>query len=701
MDRAGQVLEGGLNNTMIPSYIHKPLTSNHSIRVLSLHAIDHANHIIHGFLGEVDLWASPGFKALSYTWGSALELTEEDNNVSSENVFTLIISEPIEDLEESPALKTLGRIELQPNLSHFLQLHFDTVMSALEPIWVDAICINQVGNGEEKQSQILLMGDIYSRASTVYIWLGSSSEQFDCFEWIHKTVLPPLTVWSNNSNHLFKPLEESFWREEMSLDKFREDMTWEQCWKSYFNFFKQRRWFRRGWIIQEVAFAKRPVVVCHKSFLSWTDLEDLNLRIFDEPDFRGMVSEHGPFPPACLGSIRHEVQRIVQPDPQDRMPRWVKFWLMNIERVRQDFSTTYPEDMIHCILALVKRFMPSDQIASTLGTLPVAGSARDIYLWASNIIITAGGTQLLALVTESSYERKVQNLPSWVPDWSVYRRMSSFTFYHPMGSKDIKWSSLPHAVEDMLFLQGVPIDTISTCCKKDRWDISWFWSALELVLGLGPIYRWTGQKILEALWRTLIMDCSVVGHSFPAHEAHSFLFRAMANQFLAWDLRYRASNKELDTFCSSYDTLRQQVGEPQPESESTTDSEHLLPSLIQILEIAGDLQVPIWDPLSVTFQMGMHVTNDPELMGFPIVSQDKKLYITSEGLLGMGSEELSTGDEIWVFEGLSMPAILRKVSNDEEGWRHQFMGVTYVHGAMTGDMITMERIAKLQTVRII
>jgi hypothetical protein len=41
-------------------------------------------------------------------------------------------------------------------------------------IWIDAICINQYDEGE-KMRQIQLMGDIYSNAETVYIWLGDSN----------------------------------------------------------------------------------------------------------------------------------------------------------------------------------------------------------------------------------------------------------------------------------------------------------------------------------------------------------------------------------------------------------------------------------------------------------------------------------------------------------------------------------------------
>jgi hypothetical protein len=38
-------------------------------------------------------------------------------------------------------------------------------------LWVDAICINQF-DLEEKNIQVPLMKDIYSKASVVLIWLG-------------------------------------------------------------------------------------------------------------------------------------------------------------------------------------------------------------------------------------------------------------------------------------------------------------------------------------------------------------------------------------------------------------------------------------------------------------------------------------------------------------------------------------------------
>jgi len=42
-----------------------------------------------------------------------------------------------------------------------------------KPLWVDAICINQQDTAEKNQ-QVPLMGELYSRAAGVVIWLGES-----------------------------------------------------------------------------------------------------------------------------------------------------------------------------------------------------------------------------------------------------------------------------------------------------------------------------------------------------------------------------------------------------------------------------------------------------------------------------------------------------------------------------------------------
>jgi len=45
-------------------------------------------------------------------------------------------------------------------------------------LWADAICINQ-RDDIEKANQIRQMGDVFSKAATVLVWLGDASDDSD------------------------------------------------------------------------------------------------------------------------------------------------------------------------------------------------------------------------------------------------------------------------------------------------------------------------------------------------------------------------------------------------------------------------------------------------------------------------------------------------------------------------------------------
>lgn len=61
------------------------------------------------------------------------------------------------------------RFEVGRNLYEFL--HLARKLSIPDPLWIDAICINQ-GNVQERNKQVQLMGDVYERASQVLIYPG-------------------------------------------------------------------------------------------------------------------------------------------------------------------------------------------------------------------------------------------------------------------------------------------------------------------------------------------------------------------------------------------------------------------------------------------------------------------------------------------------------------------------------------------------
>ncbi|KAF2175010.1 hypothetical protein K469DRAFT_508591, partial [Zopfia rhizophila CBS 207.26] len=100
--------------------------------------------------------------------------------------------------------------------------------------WAVAVCINQ-NDLDEKSEQVPIMGEIYSRATKVYAWLGEADRQMDC-------------VFDDEAGTL---------PEQSDLD---DDMLHEE-----FNWLRPlyvRPYWRRVWIVQELVLAKAVVVCC-------------------------------------------------------------------------------------------------------------------------------------------------------------------------------------------------------------------------------------------------------------------------------------------------------------------------------------------------------------------------------------------------------------------------------------------------------
>ncbi|PMD13100.1 hypothetical protein NA56DRAFT_586193 [Hyaloscypha hepaticicola] len=128
-------------------YIYKRLPTSRHVRLLLIYP-RHPDASIRCSLIPVSLEQPPYFEAVSYTWGRP----DKDFNV-------------IIDDCEVPV--TANAYNLLRDLSSYLLPRL---------LWIDSICIDQ-DNSSEKTAQVKLMGQIYSRASFVAVWLGSSDTQ--------------------------------------------------------------------------------------------------------------------------------------------------------------------------------------------------------------------------------------------------------------------------------------------------------------------------------------------------------------------------------------------------------------------------------------------------------------------------------------------------------------------------------------------
>lgn len=172
--------------TSLGAYVYEPLPTESSIRLLSFARDDEFTYScsLHVF----DLATAPPFHALSYTWGNPFQFPslEEAPSQNGDDWDTRYA--------QVHRFKVDGKaLDIRPgrNLNEALERLWFAVDPQVksEYLWVDAICINQQ-DGPEQTAQIIIMDQIYQKATKVVAWLGpkleSTVQAFGALRELHK-----------------------------------------------------------------------------------------------------------------------------------------------------------------------------------------------------------------------------------------------------------------------------------------------------------------------------------------------------------------------------------------------------------------------------------------------------------------------------------------------------------------------------------
>ncbi|KAI1737169.1 ankyrin repeat-containing domain protein [Xylaria scruposa] len=235
-----------------------------SIRLLRLMPHEDENAIIQCQLFEYPLQKSGEethvYEALSYVWGSEddrqpiyIQSDDKADNHQMKRGF---------DLRSCFPTGNNGRLLVTANLHKaMLQLRGRLVERIL---WVDAICINQENNYEKGQ-QVQLMAKIFAKASCVIVWLGEAPD---------------------NNNQALEIIRKTAEEESTSaaIDKVNKESIMTML---------KRPWFRRIWVLQEVAAARRVLVKYGPTEISgyafFEGLSRLNLPYKKNPVFKNLI----------------------------------------------------------------------------------------------------------------------------------------------------------------------------------------------------------------------------------------------------------------------------------------------------------------------------------------------------------------------------------------------------------------------------
>lgn len=195
--------------------------SNKTIRVLRLRRSPYLDDEIWTELIQTTLGEVP-FEALSYTWGT----TEKPCNIR------------IND----------SQIPVTRNV--YVALQHLRLRNEDRFLWVDAICINQ-DNHEEREQQVGQMKSIYEYAEKVLIWMGVSDSNIDEF---FSAILPLRDLIMARTRASLSG--EDYSSSETLVPGFLES---KHC-KILLQIL-ENSWFKRIWILQEVANARTATVI--------------------------------------------------------------------------------------------------------------------------------------------------------------------------------------------------------------------------------------------------------------------------------------------------------------------------------------------------------------------------------------------------------------------------------------------------------
>ncbi len=468
----------------------------------------------------------PQYDALSYTWKNPISVYQDENEAKESVKLFQETREIICDDQ---------RMEVTVNL-HDALLAIRAIPAEdsyekcggnrrAEHIWIDAICINQ-NDVYERNAQVMNMGQIYSRAQMTIIWLGRS----DSFVRKASTVLASLGNLSVDRASLMKDTTRILRvrnYEAFGMPKI-DDLQWLALYA-----FLNRNWFKRLWVVQEVALAPRAVALCGLLMISWSGISVcceilerskwyLDIAAMAHNYMEGtsitevgtihdrklkqkylhQIERHDRFNPvrAVLGISNTRAGLGIQDTVLKVSPHSSQLNMQSLLDIFRDSSSTDPRDKVYGLLGLLETNIQAPSAVQKIKPnyeLPV----ETVYLEAALFQMkTTNDLTFLGNVQDTS-ETFYKSLPSWVPDYSVACHLNSLSttrvkdesknFYGPFlfsATDGLEFTyRLLREPSPALSLQGCLYDTIADVGDFDfNYDL---YNILDLLAEIPHLYN--------------------------------------------------------------------------------------------------------------------------------------------------------------------------------------------------------------------
>ncbi|KAI0534178.1 heterokaryon incompatibility protein-domain-containing protein [Xylaria digitata] len=589
--------------------IYDPLdSSRQEIRTITVALGRLGEDVVTCKLNIVSLLDNPAFEALSYSWGPPRPTCRIFINGQR-----LAVGQNVES-----ALAHL-RYKDRPRT-----------------LWVDALCINQ-DDISERNSQVQLMGTIYSRTSGVLAWLGpeyyDSDLAFDFFEMMHTD---PESHWDPERYPEIKAVYTA--PHVVAVNKLLE-----------------RSWWHRVWTLQESILCPVLTFVCgphqlpaeqaFKVATCWfkhmySCCQDTWYMIFnstaEQPGLGDICTALGTIEEMRESTEKYQFEQILS-----------KFM------VRQ---CSDPHDKIYGLLGIASKKETARIIPEY--NKPVAQVYQEVAL---SLIQQKGNLDILSMrypKPPNHVGSVVEGLPSWVPDWTldsdstflydVDDRFCALPYYS--ASQD-SWCHATSTSSGSLSVRGRFIGRIATLSSdEDHMEapsLKDFFLEWRKMIAIDqdpdrPYAKSPCTTVKDAFWQTLC--CSLIP-DLTGPRKNNLLYKTTD------DSPYKHLFDAWWEWCEKYDCNPHKLIDIQSEEYSRAE-----------INVMGGV-------VSTSISM-------------------RRLFISEgDGWIGLVPSDAIVGDRVVLLEGGRVPYILRPVANEDGSAvlaSYRFIGAAYVHGVMDG-----------------
>lgn len=538
--------------------------------------------------------------------------------------------------------------------------------SIIRAVWVDAVCINQ-NDLAERASQVRIMRDIYANATEVVVWLGEEEagdeSAFEELERINDDQRVPL--WKNGfgwfrgtaptSNRL--STSEFFTTTSKLRGVQYEHIVHLLC----------RGYFRRAWIVQELAMAKTAVLLYGEGNkqISWDMLANVVLnkldRVVPQDILDSRVVQRSRKSIEAIERIRqHRVQSAGRPlfevlldteqtqcsDVRDKI-----FAFLGLARDSLDNNGLEPDYEAQVAELFMKVATWDHEASGTLRMLSCCSGP-----WSKErdeLVLELRGDH----TPQARDKMALLHLPSWVPDWTRVGDASPFALYNASipfsaGSAKTAEHSLQH---DILKVRGIVVDTVDDIVSstprfvrttgfyrlhddyiEDLENVRiWVKKCKKIAAGGGLLT----EDRYNLFWRA--MTCELTEQALPAPDYYSSLFRKYLRHIEESPRMFRLILKSAQ---------QSEIVHPGITLEKEADENF---EDLAIIEAT----LARWSP-------------------------GRRFFATKGGLLGQASDKTRKGDLICILYGSKIPFVLRR-----NRLGYEIVGECYVNGIMRGEAL--------------